>query len=84
MKILGMQSQMEWWKDDECTKGHLFLLDDLTGTRGNHTDGPSSFKKKNSFVYSKGSVAQWITRLPTEQKIPGSIPGRLVSFYLFY
>ena len=24
-----------------------------------------------------GPVAQWITRLPTEQEIPGSSPGRL-------
>ena len=29
---------------------------------------------------SIGFVAQWITRLPTEQKIPGSTPGRLASF----
>ena len=27
-------------------------------------------------------MAQWITRLPTEQKIPGSSPGRVVL--LFY
>ena len=27
-----------------------------------------------------GFVAQWITRLPTEQKIPGSTPGRLENF----
>ena len=25
----------------------------------------------------RGLVAQWITRLPTEQKIPGSSPGVL-------
>ena len=30
-----------------------------------------------------GPVAQWITRLPTEQKIAGSIPAWIVSFYLF-
>ena len=33
-------------------------------------------------------MAQWITRLPTEQKIPGSIPGRLgflfQTKYIFY
>ena len=29
-----------------------------------------------------GFVAQWITRLPTEQKIPGSTPGRLDFFFL--
>ena len=28
-----------------------------------------------------GFVAQWITRLPTEQKIPGSTPGRLDTFF---
>ena len=27
----------------------------------------------------RGLVAQWITRLPTEQKIPGSNPGKLES-----
>ena len=26
-----------------------------------------------------GPVAQWTTRLPTEQKIPGSTPGRFVE-----
>ena len=33
-------------------------------------------------VYPNGFVAQWITRLPTEQKIPGSTPGRLDPFFL--
>ena len=28
-----------------------------------------------------GLVAQWITRLPTEQKIPGSTPGELDIFF---
>ena len=27
-------------------------------------------------------MAQWITRLPTEQKIPGSSPGKLIFFLL--
>ena len=27
-----------------------------------------------------GLVAQWITRLTTDQKIPGSNPGKLVKF----
>lgn len=31
-----------------------------------------------------GSVAQWITRLTTDQKIPGSNPGRLEDSYLFW
>ena len=30
-----------------------------------------------------GPVAQWITRLPTEQKIPGSNPGRFETFLSF-
>ena len=29
-----------------------------------------------------GRVAQWITRLPTEQKIPGSNPGALNKVFL--
>ena len=30
----------------------------------------------------RGLVAQWITRLPTEQKIPGSSPGKVdISFF---
>ena len=33
----------------------------------------------NIIQYS-GPVAQWITRLPTEQKIAGSIPARIVLF----
>ena len=28
----------------------------------------------------RGLVAQWITRLPTEQKIPGSSPGKIETF----
>ena len=31
-----------------------------------------------------GLVAQWITRLPTEQKIPGSSPGKIAYFFYFY
>jgi hypothetical protein len=31
----------------------------------------------------KGPVAQWITRLTTDQKIPGSTPGRLEVTFLF-
>ena len=31
-----------------------------------------------------GPVAQWITRLTTDQKIPGSNPGRLGSFWTFF
>jgi hypothetical protein len=30
-----------------------------------------------------GPVAQWITRLPTEQKIAGSIPARIEDTFLF-
>ena len=32
---------------------------------------------------SVGPVAQWITRLTTDQKIPGSNPGRVVHFFKF-
>ena len=35
-------------------------------------------------VGKRGSVAQWTTRLPTEQKIPGSTPGRLVTRRIIY
>ena len=28
-----------------------------------------------------GSVAQWITRLTTDQEIPGSTPGRFGNYY---
>jgi hypothetical protein len=34
------------------------------------------FRRNNQ----RGPVAQWITRLPTEQKIAGSIPAWIVSF----
>ncbi len=30
-----------------------------------------------------GPVAQWITRLPTEQKIAGSIPAWIVNFLIW-
>ena len=30
--------------------------------------------------FTSGPVAQWITRLTTDQKIPGSNPGRFGSF----
>ena len=32
-----------------------------------------------------GLVAQWITRLTTDQEIPGSTPGRLdIMVFIFY
>ena len=31
-------------------------------------------------MYLAGLVAQWMTRLTTDQKIPGSNPGKLVLF----
>ena len=37
----------------------------------------------NMQVTSSGLVAQWTTRLPTEQKIPGSNPGEFVIFIFF-
>ena len=33
---------------------------------------------KETFSSQQGLVAQWITRLTTDQKIPGSNPGELV------
>jgi hypothetical protein len=32
----------------------------------------------------RGPVAQWIRRLPTEQEIPGSIPGRIDMLIIEY
>jgi hypothetical protein len=32
----------------------------------------------------RGSVAQWITRLTTNQEIAGSIPARLELFILYF
>ena len=32
-------------------------------------------------IIQSGLVAQWITRLPTEQKIPGSSPGKIYFLY---
>ncbi len=39
--------------------------------------------KATAVVHSRGRVAQWITRLTTDQKIPGSNPGMLAkpTFY---
>jgi hypothetical protein len=34
-------------------------------------------------ISHQGSVAQWITRLTTNQEIAGSIPARLELFYFF-
>ena len=33
---------------------------------------------------STGPVAQWITRLTTDQEIPGSNPGRFETFFPFH
>ena len=33
-----------------------------------------------TLIQLSGPVAQWITRLTTDQKIPGSNPGRFVTF----
>ena len=38
--------------------------------------------KTKSYATFNGPVAQWITRLTTDQKIPGSTPGRLEFFVL--
>ena len=34
-------------------------------------------------IQSQGLVAQWITRLTTDQKIPGSNPGKVAIFFFF-
>ena len=36
--------------------------------------------RQNTLSHLSGPVAQWITRLTTDQKIPGSNPGRFVTF----
>ena len=33
---------------------------------------------------SQGLVAQWITRLTTDQKIPGSNPGKVEFFFISF
>ena len=35
-------------------------------------------------IHSQGLVAQWITRLTTDQKIPGSNPGKVGFFKSFF
>ena len=45
---------------------------------------PISISEFNVYYVTnkRGLVAQWITRLPTEQKIPGSSPGKVdISFF---
>ena len=39
-------------------------------------EGCNKYRSKIYFAV-QGLVAQWITRLPTEQEIPGSNPGKL-------
>ena len=39
------------------------------------TSSPTSYKQSKAKLY--GFVAQWITRLTTDQEIPGSTPGKL-------
>ena len=38
--------------------------------------------RQNTLTHLSGPVAQWITRLTTDQKIPGSNPGRFDAFQL--
>ena len=44
--------------------------------------GLESIREIEPYIVT-GLVAQWITRLPTEQKIPGSSPGKFGKFYEF-
>ena len=39
------------------------------------------FSKRKVITLIDGSVAQWIRRLPTEQEILGSSPGRVKTFF---
>ena len=48
-----------------------------------HTRARLSFHTILHMINS-GLVAQWITRLPTEQKIPGSSPGKVDSILFFF
>ena len=41
----------------------------------------SEIVKSYSFMSVMGLVAQWIRRLPTEQKIPGSSPGEFGKYF---
>ena len=42
-----------------------------------------SLARFKTLVLLSGPVAQWITRLTTDQKIPGSNPGKVAFFFLF-
>ena len=35
-------------------------------------------------LHNQGLVAQWITRLTTDQKIPGSNPGKVEFFFISF
>ena len=41
------------------------------------------FGSKIGWDLTAGPVAQWITRLTTDQKIPGSNPGKVAFFFFF-
>ena len=41
------------------------------------------FGSKIGWALIAGPVAQWITRLTTDQKIPGSNPGKVVILIIF-
>ena len=45
------------------------------------SDGQNIFGYEHLIFYAPGLVAQWITRLTTDQKIPGSNPGKLESSF---
>ena len=38
-------------------------------------------KGRGEELHNQGLVAQWITRLTTDQKIPGSNPGKFEAFH---
>src|SRR6218665_2599481 len=68
---IGLVPLADFLPSEECA---IFQL--------NHNRSISKYVKADhkAWVKHQGSVAQWITRLTTDQKIPGSTPGRLVTF----
>ena len=57
----------------------LFYKERLTYYQSPYEQTESSIAFE-SHILQHGPVAQWITRLTTDQKIPGSTPGRLEYF----
>ena len=73
-----MSLALEWYRFCVWTtiNGNNWPFHLYTDSLLKFTFASSSFKKGANVV---GPVAQWITRLTTDQKIPGSNPGRFVN-----